>query len=147
MRGISWIAENQLDSQERLWLHGMGRTQNCWILNLVVHKVTTGLYRLESINRAGLSLYGLQTTYRYRCPCPRHENVQGEIRYNPLILKLVTRWSWGVKFTPLPLYPRERTSRARWREGWISPQAGMEVLGSEKISCTYRGSNSGSSSK
>jgi len=27
------------------------------------------------------------------------------------------------------------------------PKAGMDVLGSEKISCTYRGSNSGSSSK
>jgi len=29
----------------------------------------------------------------------------------------------------------------------MSSKAGMDVLGSEKISCTYWGSNSGSSSK
>jgi hypothetical protein len=48
--------------------------------------------------------------------------------------------------TPAALSQR-KASCARSREGWIGPKAGMDVLESKKISCTYWGSNSGSSSK
>jgi len=43
----------------------------------------------------------------------------------PHILKLNSRWRWGVSFTPQLRYPRERTY---WIGGWVVPGASLGVV-------------------
>jgi hypothetical protein len=50
----------------------------------------------------------------------------------PVILYLGTRWRWVVKFTPLPLYPWERTPVPTEQEVRSTPEAVQRVLEKRK---------------
>ena len=56
----------------------------------------------------------------------------------PLILYLGTRWKWVVKFTPLPLYPRERTPVPTEQEVRSTPDAVQAVLEKKSLAPTVQ---------
>jgi hypothetical protein len=51
----------------------------------------------------------------------------------PRILDLGTRWRWVVSFTPLPLYPKERTPGNHWIGVWVGPRSILDTVVKRKI--------------
>jgi hypothetical protein len=71
----------------------------------------------------------------------RHEGVWGSGCIDPHFLDLGTSWRWVVSFTPLPLYPREKSLRYSFDRRLGGPQSRSGRLGEEN-SCPHRDSNS-----
>jgi hypothetical protein len=57
----------------------------------------------------------------------------GEWRFSSIFLDLCTTWRWVVSFTPLPLYPGERTSCIHWTGGSVGPRFGLDAVEKRKI--------------
>jgi hypothetical protein len=56
-----------------------------------------------------------------------------EWRYSSAILDLSTRWRWVIRFTPRPLYPRERAPGTHCLGGWLSSRVCLDAVEKRKI--------------
>jgi hypothetical protein len=72
---------------------------------------------------------------------PRHKGVFVKWRLIHSFFDLGARWRWVVSFTPLSLYPRERTSGTQWIGVWVGPRAVLDTVVRRKIPSPRRESN------
>jgi hypothetical protein len=69
--------------------------------------------------------YGYElTAYISTTPWRRME----EWMYRSTFPDLDTCWRWQVSFTPLLLYPVERSRGTHWIWGWVDPRAGLDSI-------------------
>jgi len=59
----------------------------------------------------------------------------------PLLLNLITRRMWVIRFTSRPFYLQGKDSPTLWMGDCYSPRAGVDFLGNEKISFPARNQN------
>jgi hypothetical protein len=52
-------------------------------------------------------------------------------------LEHYTGWKLVASFTPLPLYPQEKTPHTHWIEGWVGPTAGNRTRALQLVARRY----------
>jgi hypothetical protein len=77
----------------------------------------------------------------FLCPCPGHvDRVQNKFSSTQTLQELQGSISPPDCLTP------EMKPDTHWTEAWVTPKAGLDVMEKNKFFCSYRDSNSASSS-
>jgi hypothetical protein len=64
---------------------------------------------------------------------PFHEGISNGGTAAPLFLTFGQRWRWGVRFTPLPLYPMGRATSTKLIGSLIGPSVGLKFRNTENL--------------
>jgi len=115
MRGISWLAANQLASQE----------------GLCTMEYVIEFQKNKRISCSQIDLFRPMNAYR------------GSRGIALIILNLDTKMNRRWQLRPPAASIQGKNPGTYWTGGWMSPRTGINVLEKTKIFCPYRDSNPG----